>query len=159
MGVIQVRGPKYDRSYSINIAGNQPTPQEQQRIDQFVQQQELELDQYIQRRTGGPSAEESSIEPVVPQDKLAVTRGFQRQPFERQRSFGVAEEALADTAFGRLLGFDAEEAKEKQEEAEAELARLEREDPSVGFRDIEGVGTAASFAGEQIGSEARDQRS
>jgi hypothetical protein len=156
MGVIQVRGPKYDRSYSINIAGNQPTPQEQQRIDQFVQQQELELDQYIQRRTGGSSAEESSIEPVVPQDKLAVTRGFQRQPFERQRSFGVAEEALADTAFGRLLGFDAEEAKEKQEEAEAELARLEREDPSVGFRDIEGVGTAASFAGEQIGSEARD---
>ena len=65
MGVIQVRGPKYDRSYSINIAGNQPTPQEQQRIDRFVQQQELELDQYIQRRTGGPSAEESSIEPVI----------------------------------------------------------------------------------------------
>ena len=163
MGVIQVQGTKYDKSYSVNIAGNQPTPQEQQRINQFVQQKELELDQYIERRIGGPSAEESSIEPVVPQDKLAVTRGFQKQPFERQRSFGVAEEALADTAFGRLLGFDAEDAKEKQEAAEKELARLEREDQSVGFRDIldsesalEGSDRAASFAGEQLGSEARD---
>jgi len=155
MGVIQVQGPRYGRTYSVNISGDQPTPEEQQRIEQFLVQKELGVDQFIQSRFGGTQGEDPLAEPEE-QDKTAFMRGFESQPFQRERSFGVVQEALADTGLGRFLGFDAEEARAKQEAAEAELARLEAEDASVGFRDIEGVGTAASFAGEQIGSEAKD---
>jgi gas vesicle protein len=89
-------------------------------------------------------------------DRTAFGRGFVREPFQRERSFGVVEEALADTAFGKFFGFDAEEARAKQEAAEAELRRLELEDPSIRFEDITGLGTAASVSGEALGGEARD---
>jgi hypothetical protein len=104
---------------------------------------------------------DASAAPVIPTapedtDRTAFGRGFVREPFQRARSFGVAEEALADTAFGKFFGFSADEARAKQEAAEAELRRLESEDPSVQFEDIRGLGTAASFTGEQLGGEARD---
>lgn len=156
MGVISVKGPQFGQSYSVNIFGDTPTPEEQSRINQFVTDQELTMAQRIEEQFG-PSTEEivEEVDPVE-QDKIAFARGYEKHPYERQRAFGVSEEYLADTAFGRLFGFDKESALEKQREAEAELARLEAEDPTVGFRDIKGVGTAASFAGEQLGSEARD---
>ena len=156
MGVISVKGPQFGQGYSVNISGDTPTPEEQSRINQFVTDQELTMAQRIEEQFG-PSTEEivEEVDPVE-QDKIAFARGYEKHPYERQRAFGVSEEYLADTAFGRLFGFDKESALEKQREAEAELARLEAEDPTVGFRDIKGVGTAASFAGEQLGSEARD---
>jgi hypothetical protein len=153
MGIITVQGPISGKPYSINISGDTPTETEQARIDQYISQSEASFEQMREQMFGLPAPEEAPIEDI---DRTAFGRGFAAQPFQRQRSFGVAEEALADTGLGRLLGFDAEEARAKQEAAEAELARLEQEDPSVGFRDIKGPSTAASFAGEQIGSEARD---
>ena len=161
MGVITVQGPISGRPYSINISGDTPTPTEQARIDEYLSQSEAPYAAMSKQLFGG--TQEDPLAQAQEQDKTAFMRGFEAQPFQRQRSFGIVQEALADTGIGRLLGFDAEEAKAKQEAAEAELARLEAEDASVGFRDIlesetalEGSGRAASFAGEQIGSEARD---
>lgn len=145
MAVISVPSSATGATYSVRIAGDTPTAAEQARIDAYVAQMD------------------SSMAPVAPvgvapedTDRTAFGRGFVREPFQRARSFGVAEEALADTAFGKFFGFSAEEARAKQEAAEAELRRLESEDPSVQFEDIRGLGTAASFTGEQLGGEARD---
>jgi hypothetical protein len=157
MGIISVTGPQFGQRYNVNIAGNAPTPEEQARIDQFVAQQEVSMAARVQERFGAPAAAAPEV-PVEEEeiDRTAFGRGFVREPFQRERSFGVVEEALADTAFGKFFGFDAEEARAKQEAAEAELRRLELEDPSIRFEDITGLGTAASVSGEALGGEARD---
>jgi hypothetical protein len=155
MGIISVTGPQFGQRYNVNIAGNAPTPEEQARIDQFVAQQEVSMAARVQERFGAPAAAAPEV-PVEEDDRTAFGRGFVREPFQRERSFGVVEEALADTAFGKFFGFDAEEARAKQEAAEAELRRLELEDPSIRFEDITGLGTAASVSGEALGGEARD---
>ena len=155
MGVITVNGPLSGRPYSVRIAGDAPTASEQGRIDQFVSQQEAPYQQKYESIFGAaPQGEEEA--PIEEKDRTAFGRGFVREPSQKKRAFGVAEEELADSTFGKLIGLDAERGAERRAEAEAELQRLEQEDPSVGFRDIEDAGTAASFAGEQIGSEARD---
>jgi gas vesicle protein len=154
MGVITVQGPVSGRPYRVNISGEAPTPEEQGRIDQFVAQNEAPYVQLRQQFFGQPQAQPVEEEEEI--DRTAFGRGFVREPFQRERSFGVVEEALADTAFGKFFGFDAEEARAKQEAAEAELRRLELEDPSIRFEDITGLGTAASVSGEALGGEARD---
>jgi hypothetical protein len=145
MPVTFVRDPVTGITYSVNISGSTPTEQESARIDQFLASQRT-----LSVLPQAQPVEEEEI------DRTAFGRGFVREPFQRERSFGVVEEALADTAFGKFFGFDAEEARAKQEAAEAELRRLELEDPSIRFEDITGLGTAASVSGEALGGEARD---
>lgn len=145
MAVISVPSSATGATYSVRIAGDTPTAAEQARIDAYVSQ----MDASMAPVASAEVAQEDT-------DRTAFGRGFVREPFQRARSFGVAEEALADTAFGKFFGFSADEARAKQEAAEAELRRLESEDPSVRFQDISGLGTAASFTGEQLGGEARD---
>jgi gas vesicle protein len=145
MPVTFVRDPVTGITYSVNISGSTPTEQESARINQFLASQRT-----LSVLPQAQPVEEEEI------DRTAFGRGFVREPFQRERSFGVVEEALADTAFGKFFGFDAEEARAKQEAAEAELRRLELEDPSIRFEDITGLGTAASVSGEALGGEARD---
>ena len=153
MGVIQQLGEYSGNPYSFKIAGDTPTVEEAGRISQILSQQELPYQQRYEAQYGGIRSVASAPEDT---DRTAFGRGFAREPSQRQRGFGVAEQYLADTAIGRALGLDPEAGIERQRLAEEELARLEAEDPSIGFRDITGLDTAASFAGEQLGSEARD---
>jgi len=153
LGVIQQLGEYSGNPYSFKIAGDTPTAEEAGRISQILSQQELPYQQRYEAQYGGIRSVASDPEDT---DRTAFGRGFAREPSQRQRGFGVAEQYLADTAIGRALGLDPEAGIERQRLAEEELARLEAEDPSIGFRDITGVDTAASFAGEQLGSEARD---
>ena len=153
MGVIQQLGEYSGNPYSFKIAGDTPTVEEVGRISQILSQQELPYQQRYEAQYGGIRSVASDPEDT---DRTAVGRGFVREPSQKQYGFGVAEQYLADTAIGRALGLDPKAGIERQRLAEEELARLEAEDPSIGFRDITGLDTAASFAGEQLGSEARD---
>lgn len=158
MGVINVQGPTTGRSYAVKIAGETPTPQEQARIDQYVNQQDVAYDQYLQSRYGAPQEEPLSIEePDQEIDKTAFRRGFERQGFgfgpQFQASLGNTLETL-----GSEYGWDGiqDYGERLRDKGRDELARLEAEDASVRFGDIEGVGTGLSFAGEVIGEESGD---
>ena len=158
MGIIQVAGPQTGKRYRVNIAGQTPTPEEQFKIDNYVNSQERSAINYLQSYGVG-LGQQQSVVAQSPQEtnKTAITRGFERQGFglgpRFQRGLGISMETL-----GGEFGWDGieEKGKEKKEAAEEELARLEAEDPSVRFTDIEGVDTAASFAGEAIGEEVGD---
>ena len=158
MGIIQVAGPQTGKRYRVNIAGQTPTPEEQFKIDNFVNSQERAAINYLQSYGVG-LGQQQSVVTQSPQeiDRTAFGRGFERQGFglgpRFQRGLGISMETL-----GGEFGWDGieEKGREKKEAAEEELARLEAEDPSVRFTDIEGVDTAASFAGEAIGEEVGD---
>lgn len=158
MGIIQVAGPQTGRSYRVNIAGQTPTPEEQLKIDNYVNSQERSAANYLQAYGIGSDQQQSVVtQPPQEIDKTAFGRGFERQGFglgpRFQRGLGVSMETL-----GEEFGWEGieESGRKRKEAAEKELARLEAEDPSVRFTDIEGAGTAASFAGEAIGEEAGD---
>ena len=162
MGIIYATGPQYKQVYNINIAGDVPTEAEQGRIDQYIAQQEAEL----AKKYG--SANRESIEEVAPVeaveedlDQTAFMRAATRRPLQREESLSYSQRMLIENApnLAGILGLtrdDLEDIKQKEEEAKTELARLNQIEASVGFQDIKDVGTAASFAGEAIGSEAED---
>lgn len=154
MGVIQVQGPVSGFYYNVNISGDTPTATEQARIDQYVAQQEAPyqqaFDSYFGQQEEVPIDESQFVEEV---DRTAFGRGFAQRDPSRERSEGKTAEVL-----GEYFGLDwlKNRGTERREQAEERLRKLEAEDPSVGFDDIEGVGTALSFAGEQLGGEAED---
>ena len=154
MGVIQVQGPVSGFYYNVNISGDTPTATEQARIDQYVAQQEAPyqqaFDDYFGQQEEVPIDESQFVEEV---DRTAFGRGFAQRDPSRERSEGKTAEVL-----GEYFGLDwlKKRGTERREQAEERLRKLEAEDPSVGFDDIEGVGTALSFAGEQLGGEAED---
>ena len=154
MGVISVKGPQFGQSYSVNIFGDTPTPEEQSRINQFVTDQELTMAQRIEERFGTPTeeiVEEEQLSGEV--DRTAVGRGILSDRPSRQRSQGKTLEVI-----GEEYGLDwlKNTGTERKEQAEERLRQLEAEDPSVRFDDIKDVGTFGSFAGEALGGEAED---
>ncbi|MDB2405831.1 zeta toxin family protein [Alphaproteobacteria bacterium] len=144
MSVIFVKDPQTGIDYSVNISGTEPTENEQQQINDFL----------VSKRDQAPVA----VQPPEPEeeDKTAFMRGLEREPYENQLAQGKTKEVLADTFVGKMFGLDAEAAQEQQKNALAELQRLEAEDPSVRYDDVNDLSSAASFAGEALGSEAKD---
>ena len=108
MGVIQQVGQFSGNPYSFTIAGDTPTEQEAARISQILDQQELPYRQRYESQYGGIASLGQPVEEEDRRDRTAVERGFMREPSQRQYGFGVAEQYLADTAIGRILGFDEE---------------------------------------------------
>ena len=144
MSVIFVKDPQTGIDYSVNISGTEPTENEQQQINDFL----------VSKRNQAPVA----VQPPEPEeeDKTAFMRGLEREPYENQLAQGKTKEVLADTFVGKMFGLDSEAAQEQQKNALAELQRLEAEDPSVRYDDVNDLSSAASFAGEALGSEAKD---
>ena len=144
MSVIFVKDPQTGIDYSVNISGTEPTENEQQQINDFL----------VSKRNQAPVA----VQPPEPEeeDKTAFMRGLEREPYENQLAQGKTKEVLADTFVGKMFGLDSEAAQEQQRNALAELQRLEDEDPSVRYDDVNDLSSAASFAGEVFGSEAKD---
>ena len=62
MGVISVAGPQFGQRYNVNISGDAPTPEEQERINQFVAQQEATLAQRIEGRFGPTQQVEQPVQ-------------------------------------------------------------------------------------------------
>ena len=77
MAIIQVPGQVSGTLYSINIAGDTPTPQEQERINQFVLQKEADFERFSAERFGAPVSVAPEA-PVEEDDGTAIGRGFQR---------------------------------------------------------------------------------
>jgi len=147
MGVISVKGPQFGQSYSVNISGNTPTPEEQSRINQFVSQQEVTLGQRVEDRFG-PSQQEQVEEVVEPEPQggfgTAVGLGFD----SLQKAYGSTLEGI-----GSLSGLQGLEdygssvvETNQQQIAEKAQALTKRED-------INTVGETASFFFETLGQQ------
>jgi len=151
MGVISVSGPQYGQLYNINIAGDAPTPDEQQRINQWVGQQEQLLSSQIQERFGAPAVQAEA--PVVeePDDEpSALGRGFRRGVENVQSLFGTALEEA-----GKGVGLKSLETygRELEQESEEDLRKLDALARTT-RRDVEGLGTGLSYVGEVAGEQA-----
>ena len=148
MGVISVSGPQFGQRYSINIAGETPTPQEQARINNFITQKETELARKIEGRFA-PSPQSEIQEQVVEQEPeggfgTAVGMGID----QLQKAYGSSLEGIGGlTGLTGLetYGQSVIEANEKQIAEKAQgLTRRE---------DIDTVGEAASFFVETLGQQ------
>ena len=147
MGVISVKGPQFGQSYSVNISGNTPNPEEQSRINQFVSQQEVILAQRIEGRFG-PSQQEQVEEVVEPEPEggfgTAVGLGFDAL----QKAYGSTLEGIGSISGLQGLqdfGSSVVETNEQQI-AEKAQALTKRED-------IDTVGETASFFFETLGQQ------
>ena len=147
MGVISVKGPQFGQSYSVNISGNTPTPEEQSRINQFVSQQEVTLGQRVEDRFG-PSQQEQVEEVVEPEPQggfgTAVGLGFDAL----QKAYGSSLEGIGSISGLQGLqdfGSSVVETNEQQI-AEKAQALTKRED-------IDTVGETASFFFETLGQQ------
>lgn len=139
MAVISVTG-QYGNSYNVKIAGNAPTPQEQERINAYIAQQDASAASMLRAYSGQSAA------PQEPDDGTALGRGFSRSVDITQQALGSAAEGI-----GSLTGLDwlrdygasvAGENTKQLEEAEKTATRLE---------DVEGLGSGLSFFGETLG--------
>ena len=139
MAVISVTG-QYGNSYNVKIAGNAPTPQEQERINAYIAQQDASAASMLKAYSGQSAA------PQEPDDGTALGRGFSRSVDITQQALGSAAEGI-----GGLTGLDwlrdygasvAGENTKQLEEAEKTATRLE---------DVEGLGSGLSFFGETLG--------
>jgi len=168
MGVFTATDPASGRVRQFEIAGDTPTPQEQQQIAGYFGYEapqsgfmgapattgfdfEAEVARELARRTAAQPASTATGPEAPPSSAFMI--GVERNPLQR---------ALANATSGRVLaeGAGNEELaayfRQQEEEALAALQQFESEVDSVGLFDIEGVGTAGRFAGEALGEEARD---
>lgn len=145
MGIISVTGPQSGRSYSVNISGESPTPEEQDKINQFVAGEEARTAQFL----SAFADQEEAVEEVEAEDPKG---GF-------VNAMGVGLDAL-QVAYGNTLerigantgiaglqdyGTSVIEANEQQIAEKSEgLTRRE---------DIETFGDAASFFFETLGQQ------
>ncbi len=91
MGVISVAGPQFGQRYNVNILGETPTPEEQEKINQFVVEQEASLAQRVEDRFSAP-AQEQIVQEVEDEDPKG---GF-------VNAMGVGLDAL-QVAYGNTL--------------------------------------------------------
>lgn len=149
MAIIQVQGQRSGRPYSINIAGSTPTPEEQEKINQFVSQREAEFESFFAERFGTPQVE-APVEAPPEDDGTAIGRGFRRGAQTVKSLFGTAVEEA-----GRGLGFEGvqEFGRGMETAAEEELRRLQEIRARTGLYDVEGVSSALTYGGETLGEQ------
>lgn len=139
MGIIQVAGPS-GKSYSVRISGDVPSPTEQERIRQYVAQQETQFSQDYARMFGQ--------EPVF-DDGTALGRGYEVGKAGAYSRLGTATEYL-----GQGLGIESlagvGQRMRQSGDYEAFLESLRQPAPTT-REDVTGVGSALTFLGEGIG--------
>jgi adenylate kinase family enzyme len=150
MAVIQVPGQSSGKIYSINIAGTTPTPQEQERISQFISQREADFEIFSAERFGAPLVAEPEA-PVEEDDGTAFGRGLATGVQSIRSLLGTSVEEA-----GRGLGFEGvqEFGRGMETAAEQRLRELQEETAPTRLEDVEGVGTALTYAGEVAGQQA-----
>ena len=148
MGIITVNGPQTGTPYSVKIAGDQPTPAEQERINKYIADQEQYTQSVIAAYRGTPTPEQAAPE-AVPEpeadDTTAIGRGFRRGVESVQSLFGTSIEEL-----GRGTGIAGLESYGRglEESAQAELERLAKTEGVTTRQDVKDVGTGLSYVGE-----------
>jgi hypothetical protein len=150
MAVIQVPGQSSGKIYSINIAGTTPTPQEQERISQFISQREADFEIFSAERFGAPLVAEPEV-PVEEDDGTAIGRGF-RSGIQNIRS--LIGTTIEET--GRAVGLEGvqEFGRGMETAAEEEFRKLREIRERTGLYDVEDVGSALTYGGETFGEQA-----
>ena len=148
MGVITVQGPRSGTPYDIQIAGDTPSATEQERINQYISEQEAPFDQAYQELFGAyPVEEEAEVEEERP---FAIPLGARRGVEQVGSLFGTA---LEET--GKGLGIAGLETfgRGMEEKSQADLRELEKFGRTT-RKDVDSIGTGLSYAGEIAGEQA-----
>jgi hypothetical protein len=141
MSVIFVKDPQTGIDYSVNISGTEPTENEQQQINDFL----------LSKRQQAPVAAAAPTPEPTDEDSTALGRGFRRGVEQIQSLAGTAlEYAGAGTGLEGVEQFG----RELEEKSQADLQALMEEETRTTRQDVEGVGSALSFAGELAGEQA-----
>ena len=141
MSVIFVKDPQTGIDYSVNISGTEPTENEQQQINDFL----------LSKRQQAPVAAAAPTPEPTDEDSTALGRGFRRGVEQIQSLAGTAlEYAGAGTGLEGVERFG----RELEEKSQADLQALMEEEIRTTRQDVEGVGSALSFAGELAGEQA-----
>ena len=141
MSVIFVKDPQTGIDYSVNISGTEPTENEQQQINDFL----------LSKRQQAPVAAAAPTPEPTDEDSTALGRGFRRGIEQIQSLAGTAlEYAGAGTGLEGVEQFG----RELEEKSQADLQALMEEETRTTRQDVEGVGSALSFAGELAGEQA-----
>jgi hypothetical protein len=140
MGVIQVPGQASGKNYSVKISGDIPSPTEQERIRQYVAQQEAQFTQQYSQAFGQA--------PVV-DDGTALGRGYELGKAGAYSRLGTATEYL-----GSGLGLESlaqmGQGMRREGDYEAFLESLRQPAPTR-REDVTGIGSALTYVGEGIG--------
>lgn len=140
MGVIQVPGQASGKNYSVKISGDTPSPTEQERIRQYVAQQEAQFTQQYSQAFGQA--------PVV-DDGTALGRGYELGKAGAYSRLGTATEYL-----GSGLGLESlaqmGQGMRREGDYEAFLESLRQPAPTR-REDVTGIGSALTYVGEGIG--------
>lgn len=148
MGVISVAGPQFGQRYNVNISGDAPTPEEQERINQFVAQQEATLAQRIEGRFGPSQQQQAEQQAEEPEPEGGFGTAVGMGVDQLQKAYGSTLEGIGSlTGLKGLQDYGASviDANEQQI-AEAAQALTRRED-------VDTVGEAASFFFETLGQQ------
>jgi hypothetical protein len=141
MSVIFVKDPQTGIDYSVNISGTEPTENERQQINDFL----------VSKRQQAPVAAAAPTPEPTDEDSTALGRGFRRGVEQIQSLAGTAlEYAGAGTGLEGVEQFG----RELEEKSQADLQALMEEETRTTRQDVEGVGSALSFAGELAGEQA-----
>jgi hypothetical protein len=92
VGIISVQSPTTGSSYSVRIAGDVPTAEEQQRIDAYLAQQDAAFARTASQLFPSVSAPAPEA-PVEEDDWHCLWSRFRRVHSEHDRSLGIVEEA------------------------------------------------------------------
>ena len=102
MAVISVQSPTTGATYTVQIGGDTPTPTEQERIGQYVSQQ----DAVRQSLLGAGAASAAPAEGEAPSTFGEVGRGLGRGFFGSLAAVPAGIGALGEAAYGKLTGQD-----------------------------------------------------
>lgn len=155
MGIISVTGQS-GRPYQVQIAGDAPSPEEQARIDQYVQGQESLTSGFLDSAFGRyqPAPVEEAPAPEIDPNNLpgtALGRGARRGLANLQSTFGTATEELGrGTGIESLQGFG----QRMEQSADERLAALGDQEGATVRQDVQDVGSGLSYAGELAGEQA-----
>jgi len=141
MGTIQVPGRLSGRTYTVDIAGDAPTPAEQARILSGVTERENRFAQRFAGTMGRPLAE--------PDDGTALGRGFELGKSGAYSRLGTAAEYL-----GQGLGSEGIAAlgQRMRQSGDYETLLEQLRQPAPTRReDVTGIGSALTYVGEGIG--------
>ncbi|HUU98842.1 MAG TPA: hypothetical protein VM487_24180, partial [Phycisphaerae bacterium] len=140
MGVIQVPGRISGKNYSVKISGDTPSLTEQERIRQYVAQQEEQFTQQYSQAFGQA--------PVV-DDGTALGRGYELTKPGAYSRLGTAAEYL-----GQGLGIESlaqlGQGMQQSGDYEAFLESLRQPAPTR-REDVTDIGSALTYVGEGIG--------
>ena len=146
MAIITVPSATQGRSYNVKISGDAPTPTEQARIAQYVAEQDAASQARVEKYFG--AQQQAPVEPEK--------GGIAGLTTSLKRSYALADQGLASAieGLGSSTGIDWLRDYGKTA-AEADTAYLaETENQMTQLEDIKGIGSTASFIGEQVGQSA-----